>query len=252
MIKSLSIALLAVASFHAADASAAENNKDSRTRVEHNFSSNGLGPFSTTSTSNGNYVIRSNNRMKVYWAEENYQNNRRTRGAEIRVTRDEHDLAVGEYWTGFSMLVPDDFPSVGGTIVHQNFQNGNGTSGWFAVMVLQDDDIILSYRERKAASAIEDITLVSNYRRDRTYNFILRMRPEDRRMEVWVDGSQKVNLRDVNVGFEPDQGRGCKWGMYTADVDNYIEGEERILYFDNIAHWLTTKNRGYDIVDPTQ
>ena len=250
MSKYLFAALLAVG-FHTTEVSAADNNRDTRTHVEHNFSGNGLGPF-TSGAREGNYIRRSNNRMKVYWAQENYRNTGGTRRSEITVTRREHDLTVGDYWVGFKLNVPRSFPSVGGTIVHQNFQNGNGTSGWFMVMVLQDNNIIMSHRDARHNSRIRDTVLVRNYRRDRDYNFITRVRPDRRVMQCWVNGNLTMDLRNYTVGFERDQGRGCKWGIYAPDIDNHIEGEERVLYFDNIAHYISGRNSGYNVVDPTR
>ena len=243
-------ALLALC-WHTTDATAADNNRDTRTHVEHNFSGNGLGPF-ISGAREGNSIIRSGNRMKVFWAQRNYRNTGGTRRAEITVRRREHDLTVGDYWVGFKLNVPRNFPSRGGSIVHQNFQNGNGTSGWFMVMVLQDNNIIMSHRDRKANSAIRDTVLVRNYRRDRDYNFITRVRPGAKRMECWVNGDKKLDLRNYNVGFERNQGRGCKWGIYAADTANYIRGEERVLYYDNIAHYISGRNSGYNVVDPTR
>ena len=244
------LAIVALGSLIAAPAFGASF-VNSRTHKETNFNDGRTSPFVQRTTVAPSYARVVGKRLKCKWFESGHNGSRNTRGAEIWSQVETHN----SYFVGFKFRVPktsgnERFPNNKNTIVHQNMQrtSGDGDSTWYCVMEINNNDLNLKYRTSNGRNH-KVHNLIRNIRRDRDYNIQTRMQVGDRgRIEVWIDGSRKVDVRD-RVGFGTHD-RTQKWGIYAADQAGHVNNETRTLYYDNCSVQVTNRNSGLGAVDP--
>ena len=78
------------------------------------------------------------------------------------------------------------------------------------------------------------------------------------KFQIWIDGQSVYSATNINVGLGEfgsqdeqinESYTTFKLGMYNHNDSDYVNSEERVVYYDNVS-WYTGTN-GYSIVDPS-
>lgn len=236
--------------------------------ISHNFNNGNLAPFEPCTVASPNYSRVINGRVKTYWTEDGYRNNRTTRGAEFcevgRGDGEDQELRFHkEGWMGFSMNVHEDNTrntdyAVTQVMGYRNWDNENRFNSWSFLMNLDNGDLTIDYR--RGAGNPTTATVVRNFTQGVDHDFIINFVNSNEskgKLEIWINGHRAYSANNINLGMgdfnnqdEQDFGShsAFKLGMYNYNSDEYIDGEERTVYYDNVS-WYSGSN-GYDLVDP--
>lgn len=201
-----------------------------------NFDNGSTDPFESM----GSGYVHSTGSYIAGFYEDNYNGNRWGLGSELR-----SDVEISEEgYAGWNMTIPSDsYPDDKTAIVHQWFNYPDDSdSFWGAVLVLKDNDLYLSHRHYKYDA--EEILIAENIPFDEKLEFKSRIIPGDGdgRLVYVLNEEIVYNEGGLQIGSGFDENGDLtnghieqQIGQYAADVDNHEEGEERLLFFDNIS-----------------
>ena len=196
---------------------------------------------------------------KLQWWENNYQNNRSSRGIEY--TSEKHIRINKEGWYGFSFWVnaegDNKFRLDSDIGIAQALANGGTATpsrpdcfvSWTWILDAKAKGLHLSHRY--GGGGTTEVYLTDEIPAGRWVDMIFHMKYSEKNeglMEVWVDedcwgekGEPTYAVYDTPLGldcWENDalvSGTHLKFGMYCHDTSAYIDGEKRVIYYDQIA-----------------
>ena len=257
------------------------NSTNAQGLMSHDFDDGDKGPFVVCTTQNPNYVRVENQRLKTYWTETSYNGTRMTKGAEA--CGDPSDNGIGyltikHCWLGFTMNIDNgymaDNPNTeAGLMQIFGFDESIGYSSWTAMLDFKAGN--LTWVDRRNYSNKVYALVYENFPKGVDVNIIVHavLSANDEGMvEIFINGVKEYSRYNIDIGmgeFNDDDEQ--DWDSYTefkigqynykndggySDTyegevwfDGYVEGEERIVYYDNISWYDGTD--GYSIVDPS-
>ncbi|MCH6258319.1 heparin lyase I family protein [Puniceicoccaceae bacterium K14] len=207
----------------------------------------------------GELARRGSKVAKFQWWEDNYQNNRSSRGVEATSEREVRINKEG--WYGFSFWVnasgDNKFRLDSDIGIAQALANGGtGTPrypdcpvSWTWILNAREDGLHLSHRYGGGTST--QLYLTDGIPVGRWVDMIFHMKwseKDEGLIEVWVDedcwgekGAPTYAAYDIPIGldcWEDDAlvtGTHLKFGMYCHDTGAYVDGEKRVIYFDQVT-----------------
>ncbi|PFG34973.1 carbohydrate-binding domain-containing protein [Sanguibacter antarcticus] len=239
--------------------------------LSHDFDDDDMGPFVSCTTKSPNYAKAVDGRLETHWYETSYDGSRMTKGAEACgdpevVGNDVGYLTYKHAWMGFTLNLDEGFVAENpytqaGLAQVFGFDDSLGMSSWTALLEYTDGDLTWVDRidmgmNRQNAVIMEDVP------RDQDLQIIIHVelsKADKGTVEVYVDGDLKYSRYDANVGmgtFTDDDEQAdvsyteFKIGQYDHTDSEYVSGEERIVYYDNVS-WFNGED-GYDVVDPSK
>jgi len=248
-----------------------------------------MGPFVSCTTKKPNYSKVVNNRLETYWTETSYDGTRMTKGAEACGDPDAEDardigyLTYKYVWMGFVINIDEGYMadnpnSEAGLMQVFGFYQPDGVdkySSWTAMLDYKKGNI--TWTDRRNLSTKTFGLVYEDFPKGQDVNVIVHVVLSGNSkgmVEIWMDGVLKYSRYNINIGMglfddddiqiSPDSYTELKIGQYdykndgsddesydgTEWFDGYLEGEERIVRYDNIS-WYNGED-GYDIVDPSE
>lgn len=235
--------------------------------IDSGFETSSMSPFNVQSCcGNGVSVVdwgeqaRAGSKVaKFEWWADNYRNNRTSRG--IEATSEDHIRIKKEGWYGFSFWVnaegDNKFRLDSDIGIAQALANGGTATpsrpdcfvSWTWLLNARANGLHLSHRYGGGAST--EVYLTDEIPTGRWVDMIFHMKWSQKNegmIEVWVDedcwgekGEPTYAVYDIPFGldcWEDDalvSGTHLKFGMYCHDTGAYVDGEKRVIYFDQIA-----------------
>ncbi len=243
---------------------------DTPDHKESGFTNGEMTPFQAEAgvTTRGNYMrvdqIDGEPAVKSYWAQANYNGTRATRGAEAQPI----DLKIhGDGWYAFRFYLPQDFPADKELSIAQIFSRG-GCSSWSSMVVIRNNNLILSRRSSNGCTAAVEHPLASNIQRGTWNTIILRFKPSSKKageLKVWYNNNNErapnIEINKLNFGggafvndsLDPsieNNWINLKFGQYNYDFANYSPGETRTIYFDDVSMLKGNPANAFSIVNP--
>lgn len=123
---------------------------------------------------------------------------------------------------------------------------------------MDNGDLIATHRP--GAGNATDVTVIEDFEHGVDHDIVLGFvtsGEQNGSVKVWVNGVLLVDETGINFGMAPfddsdvqfsESHSAFKLGMYNYNTDEYIDGEERSVYYDNVS-WFTGQH-GYDLVNP--
>lgn len=236
--------------------------------ISHNFNDGDLGPFEPCTVASPNYSGVENGRVTTYWTEDGYRNNRTTRGAEFcevgRSDGEEFELRFHKHgWMGFKMNLDtvnrrNTRYAVSQIMGYRNWDSENRFNTWSFLLNIDNGDLVVDHRP--GAGTPTTVTIANNIRHGVNHDIVLgfvNSGEQNGSVQVWLNGNLIYNATGINFGMAPfnnddvqdfESHSAFKLGMYNYLSDDYVDGEERVVYYDDVS-WFTGPN-GYTIVDP--
>ena len=236
--------------------------------ISHNFNNGNLGPFEPCTVASPNYSRVENRRVTTYWSEDGYRGNRTTRGAEFcevgRSDGEEVELRFHKYgWMGFTMNLDrmnqrNTRYAVAQIMGYRNWDSDNRFNTWSFLLNIDNGDLVVDHRPGSGTPTI--VTIAENFEHGVDQDIVLgfvNSGQQNGSVKVWLNGRLIYNATDINFGMSPfnnsdvqdfESHSAFKLGMYNYNSDEYINGEERAVYYDDVS-WYTGPN-GYGIVNP--
>lgn len=236
--------------------------------ISHNFNDGDLGPFEPCTVASPNYSSVENGRVTTYWTEDGYRDNRTTRGAEFcevgRSDGEEFELRFHKYgWMGFTMNVDNMNQrntryAVSQIMGYRDWDSDNRFNTWSFLLNIDNGDLVVDHRP--GAGTPTTVTIAENFQHGVDHDIVLgfvNSGNQNGSVQVWLNGELIYNATGINFGMAPfndddvqdfESHSAFKLGMYNYNVDEYIDGEERAVYYDDVS-WYTGPN-GYSIVNP--
>ena len=208
---------------------------------------------------------------RFVWKEENY--NGRRSGRSVEGSSGFHlPKITSEGWFGFSLYAPEDFPSPGQHIVlgqiHAWDHSLPKTNITITVHVEASGGLMLE-GAYGVGDGKKDVTVYTTLAPELTkgvwHDFILYCKFSNDHtgiLRAWVDGAPEAEptaeYTGINLGNggwnsreEMTAGAYVKWGPYCWDYSNYVKGESREIFYDDIAYIVGNPENGFDLVKPT-
>ena len=255
----------------------------------HDFDDGDMGPFVKCTTKNPNYTKVVKNRLETYWTQTSYDGSRMTKGAEAcgdpdaEGARDIGYLTYKHVWAGFIMNIDTGYMaenpnSDGGLMQVFGFYQPDGVdkySSWTAMLDYKKGNI--TWVDRRNLSTKTYALVYEDYPKGQDVAVIVHVvlsSNSNGMVEIFMDGVKRYSRYNINIGMgvfndddeqiAPDSYTELKIGQYdyrneggydesyngTEWYDGYLEGEERIVRYDNIG-WYDGED-GYDIVNPVK
>ncbi len=230
--------------------------------VSHDFDNGAMDVFFECTTKSPNYARVVNSRLKTYWVESGYDGGRVSKGAEACVEFSDF-VSHKETWMGMKMNIANGHRNDTQSGVAQIFQfvdNANIFT-WTGMLKYEYGDLRFVRRSGKNTSSMVDDVVVSNLARNQDHDIIIHYVLSGSNaglVEIWVNGNLEYGAYNINFGFgnfnsndvqHDDTYVELKIGQYNYQNDEYVPGEERIIYYDNVT-WYNGGTEGYDVVNP--
>lgn len=241
--------LLLIALSCASSARATNQAVDTATEKSSGFTNCQLAPFSTCTTLPANAgvatVLNGQPCIKFEWHQAKYDGTRTARGTEACTT-----IAIQkEAWFGFYIYLPSPgYPLNKEAGVAQWFANNSACSSWTGMLVLRNNDLMISHRS--ACVTPTDAVIYPNFPRNQWVSVITHVVASHLnagRFEIFIDGVSKYNATGINFGFDKwttddalqsPVNIGLKIGQYDYDEAQFDVGEVRTSYYTNVTQIL--------------
>jgi hypothetical protein len=199
--------------------------------------------------------IGTSNCLKLYWQQAGYDGTRLKRGVEACSSLQ----SFKEGWWGFKFFLPSPgYPSDKTAAIAQLFQNGYCNS-WCSLLNVVNGSLQIQYRG--SCSTPATVILVNSINYNSWNSFVLHFVASHENagtIEIWYNGAVVYNISGINFGFGTwsgdtlASGNDITWaaGEYNYDDGNYITGETRTMYFDNICELVGNPANAYSIASP--
>lgn len=206
---------------------------------------------------------------RIKWFEDNYANNRLTRGVEGLSSNQPRITADG--WYGFSFFIPTDFPAgkqMSIAQIHAWHTSLPATNSNIGVGLTPDGRLIIDggYGVGDGGKILTaDAVLAPAITKGVWHDVIIYCkfsRVNTGILRAWIDGAPEsaptVNVTGINLGngaWTSDElmthGAYVKWGLYCWDVGHYTDHETREIFFDEITYQVGNPTGSFDLVKPT-
>lgn len=235
------------------------------TWVRDDFSDGTLDPFYSCTTQKPAYVapfnLNGEPALEFFWTQRGYDGTRMDKGAEACSRLDIYK----EGWFGFRFQLPSPgFPMNKEGAIAQIFAE-QGCSSWAAMLVYRKNSMVLQHRAGCVAPMEPVIT--PEIRRNVWISVIMHFRVSARGeglLEIWYGGAPRTRPTYRHTGnfawgiwkgdsldaSVPDNMIKLKIGMYNFQDAQYITGEERRVYFDNVSQINGNPPDAWTMVNP--
>lgn len=240
------------------------------TNQETGFEDGSIFPFMVCTTQNPNYgqpfTKDGVKCMKFYWTQVGFDGTRMDKGAEACSSLNFYK----EGWFGFSFYLPSPgYPTDKEVAIGQIFSEGTtggGCSSWSGLLIVRNNMLYL--QRRTGCVAPTEVLIASDIQRNAWKPVVIHFKASRQNaglIEVWYAGAGKSNptyrATGINfaagawVGDSLDSSIGdnmikLKFGMYCYDSANYVTGESRVVYFDNVSMLMNNPGNAWETVHP--
>ena len=224
----------------------------------HDFEDGTLGDWTVCTTQNPNYVRAVNGRMKTWWTEVGYNGTRMDKGAEACA---DQIVFNKEGWYGMKVELGSDYPNHTKGAIAQVFGFKPGFWSWSGLLEMIGGDLVVIHR--RGGGGHTEAVIYENFPNEQEFSIIIHFVLSDNNagmFQVYIDGVLAYNKQNINFGMGDftandlqDVAGGsytvCKIGQYNHTDTEYITGETRTVYYDNVS-WYNGGSEGFDIVNP--
>ncbi len=235
--------------------------------ISHDFDDGEMGPFYPCTVKNPSYAKVVDGRIKTYWAEDGYNGARMTKGAEFCDARRGVDRSTemrthDQGWMGFTINVDRNHSRSSSSAVAQvfGFNDARNIFTWEGLLQLEDGDLEVVHRDCKCDQRKVYGTVVEDFVYGEDHDIVIGFKLSNQEkgfFKIWVNGRLEYSATDINFGLGDFNSRDnqtnetyttLKLGMYNHSEGDYRNGEERIIYYDDVSWYMGTD--GYDVVKP--
>lgn len=106
-------------------------------------------------------------------------------------------------------------------VLHQSFAEGAGGSPPFAIGLEPGDDLVIITRTDTSGSTVETYRYNQPITRNTYHRFRVELRmgrSNNAYLRVWLNGTQIVNVSNVNIGYSGQTGISPYWGVYRSEA----------------------------------
>lgn len=231
---------------------------DAQDLATHDFEDGTLGDWTVCTTQNPNYVRAVNGRMKTWWTEVGYNGTRMDKGAEACADQIVYNK---EGWYGMKVELGADYPDHTKGAIAQVFGFKPGFWSWSGLLEMIEGDLVVIHR--RGGGGHTEAIIYEDFPNEREFSIIIHFVLSDNNagmFQVWIDDVLTYDKQNINFGMGDftnndiqDVANGnytvCKIGQYNHTDDEYIKGETRTVYYDNVS-WYNGGAEGFDIVNP--
>lgn len=133
--------------------------------------------------------------------------------------------------------------------------NGN----WAGILKWDNGSGNLVFSSRTANTQGITDSVVGDINKGEWASVVMHIEPSttnDGRVELWLNGEKTVDLQDTNIGIgdiennvlQDDNFLHVTMGQYNYDIENWVDGEARTVFYDNIE--IYEGDNGFNEVDP--
>lgn len=224
----------------------------------HDFEDGTLGDWTVCTTQNPNYVRAINGRMKTWWTEVGYNGTRMDKGAEACA---DQIVFNKEGWYGMKVELGSDYPNHTKGAIAQVFGFKPGFWSWSGLLEMIGGDLVVIHR--RGGGGHTEAVIYEDFPNEQEFSIIIHFVLSDNNagmFQVYIDGVLTYDKQNINFGMGDftandlqDVAGGsytvCKIGQYNHTDTEYISGETRTVYYDNVS-WYNGGSEGFDIVNP--